>query len=984
MNILSLIECLSQICPTNNYAAIVLAYFTARLIIVYSKGHSYTDTIRHSAQLHQALKQEKLAIADTQVNAYGTLCSEITNIDMYLFFENCTPGMIADTKSFKSSTKGMRESTILKLLHAALQIGPGVNDAILPNTPQCNDLVASYPVFPDIWYSVHYLPLSPLVYEHDGHVTEAYHFYSSNYWNKTDLLDDYSHVYFSDSLCSFQTATRGHRRRSISSAMPESGKSDDDRHLIELLKKMSAILPHRVIDQLFFSSDRNDLICELSVVEPIFGDMINETGPVLIVNPSPDFIMRWSHDHSNIQTEIAVADQTVANLYQSEFQFLSVHTLQQNPRKQFRYILLLCRDIDPETILHELNYATPNAEVLALLPETSITGKDAAALRSDLEIRQIIQIPSDLSQSSPRKKILVWTRKTSNQDLQSIHLLHCKNINSYALQIKKSYSELPYRCLGTGKTLVQLQRLLSTGFLPQKRILKEASIYMFSSEIAIHYTIKTKGDYFCGKACYRQKIPSDSSRKLGSRLTPFLEKGLRVKSMDLMEPRLDQLILADTNGIWKIIAEDILEFYQNSLDPVSLKTIWICTRHILLTKALYQETLCIQMFCGESQDLSDLRLCTATDADYTRSMSSVVGNENVSRFWKQLSLILQTACQAGYLLNNPIASVAKSQAEQERNRIQEVRNALTKRFLTRIEMQNLLSFATTPENSTSLPLCISKSLYLIPIIRLFTGMTNREVCALTWKKFIHVPELNMYQLVVSHSMADDGRLIHVLDDHPNRLRCIPLIPQLAQLLTARMDYLCSKRHLDRTDLLDMPIILAKESGNMRTYPLSSAAKVCRNAINAALKDLLPNIITLPNSDGNRSIDLSTYYGDIYATNLRYYARHVSKLTPGELTYLLGIAPADTYSAHYADYSDSLFQRIIQLKLQRWAEPLMLDDTSQLTAIPSKSEMDYMLSPDSDGVLSSQMTLQSLPGHTLDNTVIHLDCSHGLSGTITCI
>ena len=970
---------------SNDYRKIIQMYLMARMIIGYSSNGNYLSVICDSKFQHQ-LAGMNLSIANYQISLYEDLCTELQqNPNMLEFFRELTPGMIADESAWKASVKDLKESTQLFLFLQLLEIpvmldSPFFPENLLPNTNYQNLYQLQ-----ELWYPYNFLTLDSLTVSNNRYVAEAFHWYSSHYCPPSDLLADYAYLLIGDSRSDFRYALRGNRRRAISSAGPERGRSEDDIQLGNIMKNLSSVQPHQVISELFFNQNRNDMIAEVSVAGKIFASMITESDSVLIVGPSPDFILSWPSLSSCTNICMTVSDPTIAALYNYEFSHITFHTFGQGFNHSFSAVLLLCRDASPEVIVHELDQVSPNAQILALMPQTSVTKSEGSMLRSDVDIRRIMPIPSTLFQSSPRKKALIWASKRPASSDTSVQLIKCHvNLDLHILHPSKGYTEIPRRCLETGNTLIQLERLANNGFLPQKPILNAASMYLFSAEITIHYTVKIKDGYFCGKACYREKLSPTSTRKLGNRLTPFIEKKLRVKSIDLMERRLEQLVLENAFGICDILAEDILHFYENDLSATTLKTIWICSRRILLTKYYYQESLCIRMFCENTQDLSDLRPCNATEYDYVQAMSNVIGTENISRFWKQLSYILQIACQAGYILSNPIAPVAKTQVERERNRIQEVRNALTKRFLTKTEMMNLFCFSTESIAESSLPRCVAESQYLIPLIRMFTGMTNREICALTWRKFVYIEEFEMYQLIVSHSMADDGHLIHVLDINSNQLRCIPLVPILANLLDERRKYLCSKMNLEKSAFLDQPIILGKESGKTRACSLSTAAKVSREALQIALQNLMPNLIKLSSLTGERTIDLNTYYGDICATNFRYQSRHISRLTPGELNYTLGLAPADTYSAHYADYSADPFQRMIQVKLCRWTETLMRTDTSQITVVPPCDRMDYMLSPDADGVIAIQMTLCAPIDYPVEQVGIRLECQHGLTGTVTCI
>lgn len=972
----------------NDYKSIIQIYLVAMQGISCSADEDYSVGILSDLNLDGPLSIMKIPISKAEVPLYEELCMELRKgTNMLEFFREITPGLIADEIAWKESAKACNEREQVARILQLMEFPAKADNPFFPH----NDLEGGNPQklqqMQELWYSANFLTMDSVVITKNKYGKAATQLYSKHYWPRSDLLADYAHLAIGESAEDFRYATRGNRNRSDTGVTAERGRSEDDLRLTRVLTKLISVPPHQVVSELFFYNRRNDLMAEISVAGKLFASMVSESDSVLVVGPSPDFILYWPSICDNANTCMSVPDPTIAALYNYEFSHIIFHSFGESFDRAFSAVLLLGRDMSPEVITQELEQAAPNATILALMPQSSITQRGGAMLRDDIDIRRIMPIPSALSETSPRKKVLLWASKRASEPETAVQLIKCHvNLDYQTLHPAHRYIEIPRSYLGTGKTLVQLERLAATGFIPPKSVLKEASVYMFSSEIALYYTVKSKGCYFCGRACYRQKLPPGSSRKQGKRMTSYLEKGLRVRSIEFIEERLERLILENTSGIWEVIAEDILQFYSNNLSRVSVKTIWACSRHILLTKAYYQEKFCIRMFCGNIQDLSDLRPVTASEEDYVRALQNVIGNENLSRYWKQLAYIFQTACQAGYLSHNPIATMAKTQIERERNRIREVRNALTKRFFTRTEMQNLISFAAKAETGDAYSKCVTESVYLVPLIRLFTGMSNREICALTWRKFVYIEESDMYQLVVSHMVADDGRLIHVMDSNANKLRCIPVLPILSKMLTERRKYLCSKRHVDESALADQPICLDRESGKSRNCTLSRAEKVSREAIQYALKDVIPNVISVSSVNGDYTIDLNTYYGDIFVTNFRYYARHVSKLTPGELCYILGVAPPDTYSAHYADYSDNTFQLLIQIKLRRWGEMLMSQDTPRIISVPPNNSLDYVLSPLSgaEGVLEVHVDICRLENHALDQAEIHIQCAHGLSGTAICV
>lgn len=968
----------------NDYKKICRCYYIARLIVSYLGKQISGEMIMNNAELQNKLAQERLVIKNYEIEAYASLSNEISkNTNMFDFIEAFIPAAIADIFSFKKYTGTMYDSAKLRLLYAALDIGPGADAPVVPENNRWEKTISQNPNFPEIWYSIHYIELVTPMLKHSNTVNEVSHFYASNYWPQAQIVEDYSKMLLAQSEAERRTAVFGNQKHVLSPNTYEHGLTGRDKQLYELLFRLCKIKPHIVIDQLFFGQGRNDLLAEQSLAGQIFASMVHEYGDALVINPSPTFVDFWSDFAIDTKTCMVVTDDTICKVYGHEFYHIDFQPFGTVLEKKYDTALIFCRNVSPYEITKELENVAVGANVLALIPETSITSKNGDFLIPELKIKRILSIPAELSETNPRKKVLIWATMIERPESNyNIKLMNCNaNLDYEFIAPEKTYVELPVSELGKGYTLVQLRKIIMEERLPRRKKLHPASLYWLSAEIALSYTVRKKGSAYQGRVCYRKKLPENSPKQMGAMLTPYIEQGLRTNNLDLMDSLLEKVILKNPHGIWNIIEQDILEFYNNDLSDVSLKTIWICTHSFLKNQSSYREDICVKLFCGESQELSDLHPKNATEENYNSAMQKVMGDKPLIQCWKQLNVILRGAYTTGVLPNNPEDNIYKIPRKTARNRIQEVRDAMVQRYFTTDEMKNIFLFSTNKDENEKIPRCVSNSLYLVPLIRLFTGISNCEICALTWSKFVYEPECDIYQLIITHTVADDLHLIHVLDQNPNKMRCIPLVPYLSDMLNKRLDFLCEKTHLDKTAFRNLPIILNDEYGKVRRCNPNKAAQICRKAVQFARKDKLPSMITLPDCDKEVDIDLNSYSGDIFAANLKFYLKHVSKFTAGELAYILGTAPPDTYSAHYADYTDCIYQKVIFIKLKRWLSMLVLSTSSRLIQVQTDNKMENELTATADGVISANYVLMTNDLHALDNARVHIECPHGMSVTV---
>lgn len=968
----------------NDYKKICECYYIARLIASCLGRQTSGKMIMNNSKLQNMLAKEGVSIKAGEIEAYASLSNEISkNTDIFDFIEEFMPTVIADIFSFKKYTEAMHDSTKLRLLYAALDIGAGADAPIVPKNEKWEKIIHEYDNFPAIWYSVHYIGLSIPALSINRIVNEVSHFYASNYWPQAQILEDYSKMLLARSESERREAVFGSQMYVLSPNAYEHGLPERDKELYELLTKLCRIKPHKVIEQLFFGQGRIDLMAEQSLAGQIFASIVHEHDNALIVNPSPTFINFWSDFAIDIKTCMTVKDETLAKLYGYEYDHIDFQPFDTATEPKYENALIFCRNVKPYEITKELENVAVGANVLALIPETSVTSKNGDFLIPELKIKRILTVPTELSETAPRKKILIWATVVKEPEPDyNLQLVNCKADLDYAFVApEKNYINLPYSALGKGYTLVQLRKRIADGSLTSRKKLQPASTYWLSPEIALSYTIRKKGNAYQGRVCYRKKLPANSKKQMGQMLTPYIEQGLRTSDPDLMGTMIEKLVLKNPHGIWSIIEQDTLKFYDNDLSDASLKTIWICTRGLLLNQNSYREDICIELFCGKSQELSNLHPKDATEEEYSNALQKVIGDKPATQYWKQLNVILRGAYTKGILPDNPESDIYKIPRKTARNRIQEVRDALIQRSFTTDEMKNIILFSTKMNEEEKNPRCISNSLYLAPLIRLFTGISNRELCALTWSKFVYEPECDIYQLIITHTVADDLHLIHVLDQNPNKMRCIPIVPYLADLLNKRMDFLCEKTKLDRTAIQNLPIILSNEKRKKNRCNPDKASQICRQAVQFARKDKLPSMITLPDCDREVDIDLNSYSGDIFAANLKYCLKNISKFTAGELAYILGIAPPDTYSAHYADYTDCIYQKIMFVKLKRWLSMLMLPRDSRLIQVRTDGTMEKELTSSADGVISANYVLKANQEGALDNASVHIECPHGMEITV---
>ena len=231
----------------------------------------------------------------------------------------------------------------------------------------------------------------------------------------------------------------------------------------------------------------------------------------------------------------------------------------------------------------------------------------------------------------------------------------------------------------------------------------------------------------------------------------------------------------------------------------------------------------------------------------------------------------------------------------------------------------MLTFVCSFPDGTA-PRYMTDSKWLAGVIRMFTGMSGSEVSALNWADYRQINALEVYQFSVIPMQEEKPQGEEAL---PDKTRLVPVSTLLARMLNARLGYLKHTYGTDMRTIKNYPIVFAQEVSDSslpdpETLRCSARrlAGFSREFVDKA--DISENILVLPiNDDEGVETDISKYEGDIFRANFRYRANHSCSMTRGEVSYILGNTPPDTFSRHYCDYTNDMIQYGMSRKLDRW-------------------------------------------------------------------
>lgn len=926
---------LSQIGATGSYADLCRAYLTARLISSHCPDGDYANTIRTCTKLHTVIAAHKDAVSphltDDNLDIWGRLCAALQEHDMLrnyqAYLDRYAPDAVADWASLQADLPDTRDSTALIILALLLEDAPPSLDTLSDYWRERYTAKASiyrkyrldYDRYTACWRSVYLSPVADSDHRPSRSIRNAIRVYHDLYLPMTDLLHDYAQLYLSDDAVPHKIATRGNRRRTHTDT-PEGGKSNHDIELEAALHAIALKRPTDVIRGFFYTNTRNDVGFECTALIQQFSSMVDSSCRVLIVNPSPDMILHMRLSCAELC--FVIPNAAIANLYQREFPhltFIYLDSLITHPNRYDR-LLVVARDLPTAKLMAACQLGTPTAQVLALIPEVSLTGCDSQLQgfldTANYRIRKIITVPTALTQSKPRKKIILLADRCWQEDHVQL-LCGRTDSNNTLFAIEKQLHHIPRDWLHRNMTIADLKAVASARNEQKSRQQEEARIYWFSPEIALRYTLQSnRKNRVAGKVYYRAILrPSDKRRKHGDRLSPIIEKGLRKRTASEVVTAIEDVAFDDR--LVDVITADVLDRYKDQLPEMSLKTAWYCLRQQLLTQHTYQDHIARELFCGTEQAVSKLIIGNSKPEEYRQALGVLLpSKEHIPlKYWEQINLILNAAKSRQYIIYHPLSDYLPAIRTQASKRQREVRNALTKKTLEDDEERRIVDYLR------SRMVAAEDGLWLLGLIAMFVLPNVREVLALRWMDFVGIANYGTYQLQIVNYLGNDGALKPTIDRSLRSYRCCPVPEFLASIILDYKQHLMTTYRLTDDQLAICPIIierhaLLKRTAHIKPCSLKLATTKCREYIQQA--EIANNEIPLPSDTGEvMTSDLNQYHGNLFYTNLKYHLRHVCGFSESELCYVLGLAAPDTCAAHYCDYGYPALQQRMIKKMQRW-------------------------------------------------------------------
>lgn len=682
--------------------------------------------------------------------------------------------------------------------------------------------------------------------------------------------------------------------------------------------------PTDVIKAAFYKK-RNDSAFECGFLLDEFARELDGKTSI-IVNPSPDMILNFEERRAG--NSYVIVDQTIGELYKIQFPKANFYCIKDEPMKSFERMLVVNRDYpinETEVLLKWIQWC--DGKVMALLPNAYLDNLKYNALsligNAGFAIEKVLALDANMTVTTPRKKCLIYMMKDSMQVERWKLENTIVNKKKFKILDKEIYVEHEFYW----KSDITLNKLWNNIGVVEQKDTKSSEVkeFAFSKEIHLSYAVyENRKNRYAG-TCWYRKIKNVDPLLYGKRISPIIEKGLRAKKKEEVIANLSQIVFDER--VYPYIYTDMVEWFINAGEPVSLKTLWFVMRNTLLTNRNYDDNTMSELFELGGKELGEYNAMEQTEEELINLLITKLQVKEIpAKYLIQLNLLFTAARKEKLIRYNPLQEIINSVQKRASERQQEVRDVLTKKHFSATEEKRIFDYLTkntwNEMLKIQLPKCVENSMQLLSLIRLFTGMSLREVCALRWLDFVQIEGTKEYQFKVSKFIDLKGKVIsHASNEDWNKFRCVPVARPLRILLLQRKDYL-STNGISSKNLENMPIITAteditslKKSDKLTFCKPSNAQNFCRKALQHA--GIERQELVLPDAKGELLTDICKYGGDIFITNIKMRLNHECGMTLGEISYMLGVKGNDTLSQHYCDYSNSLIQYAMVEKMNRW-------------------------------------------------------------------
>lgn len=615
--------------------------------------------------------------------------------------------------------------------------------------------------------------------------------------------------------------------------------------------------------------------------------------------------------------------------------------------------------------LHAQINGNKAVEFFALLPTAFMDQHGEESLRSSIgklfSIQLIALIPAQATHITPRKRCMLVMRPGvghfNEVILQNTKCGGGKTVTGLTPTKARNISH-DY-LMQSSATLYSLYQQAKSLTAPTPKRQKP-TIYRFSTELSIGYSISKVGEKFRPKFTPYAPPTARQLRENHEGHGSALCKAFSGKLYPTQEA-----LIEDIEHFYFIspkirdVTKTLIPLFKNR--PCSLKTIWYLYQEQLLADLRYDGKLMEELFLipnSWDSKLCALDVCTANTEDLKSILDDTSQAASMSdtckrNFVKQIGVIFDLVIKIyPDIPSNPITPIFQDLQERP-NTLHVMHDNMVRRSWTHAEEMRLLEFL---EYDTTSP-----GLALAALIRFYTGLTIREVCALIWDDYQRIPGRGICTLTIRRTFNKNDTTPTPLETE-HMYRKIPLCQPLNAALSKRKAAISAVVTAENID--ELPIASSLKDPVLPIRPKELIAYERTLLEHLSLPELH---LRVPSEENPIDVDINDYQGDWMRSNFRFHVQHDGHMDTDDVRYCLGVRPNTTAAQHYNSNLKETSQSRMCCAINRWAAIHNLPDTVSSDIHTFR-------------VKSTPRTISSLP--SLQPTELVLDIHTGKSDSST--
>ena len=711
------------------------------------------------------------------------------------------------------------------------------------------------------------------------------------------------------------------------------GYEEEVNSAIRLMKRKD-FRPSDMIGAVMEHRDGEDSQIELGYVQPKFLQSLREDSKILIINPSAFFVQNWPEECLE-KTTFVVLSEEEALLYQLEFSKSVVFVTedQVGDINDFTRILYFPRpnkNEAEEKLIKRIATidAVRNENGTLFMALLDMQDLRIETLKTNYPYTVEFLLPRQAVNTVPKRRMLLYAVGGKNVPVshkqQRIRFVADDLILEYKDSIQKS----------TNKEVFLLDKKIQESETKVKNNQNEGSrkgkSLQFSEEMIIWYTDRKTdcGGYRIEVSAY--EVATDKQKKRNQTERGKLHKGGDASHSCDTEEEAKRWALQEY-PYRKKIHKALKEVYIGKIEAKTLKTAWYL--YYLQVDKLHdgkheRETLLYRMmdyFGAISTTETNSVVFQEAMKAFVDAYHMTDSAEFTERCWNSLEHLYEELRKRGICTENPISRL-QERARRNHKAEDKIREALMKKSFTADEMRKIYEFLNEQLQSGNWE-------YLGVMLRLLTGLKANILCGLTWGDIHKIPVgENAYQIWIAQSATNNGSACEPLMT-ATEYRRFPVTRMVYDLLMKRKGVL--QQCADTLGLkLNAAYLLSSESDlqsrkNERDKnekalcpipspnKLRAESKKVLNQMNMESVELdIPVAFDDAQDDQIKTINLTSYRGDIFNMNYRFHLKYDCGISQPEENHLMGLTQYETYSKHYLDFNNDLLQLMLLGKMNR--------------------------------------------------------------------